>query len=164
MLSLGCSLTRTNTLAHTHTKPAGYEYCKQLTNQAVSTCANADKWASVYVYNFRGSLSWSPPCICPIVSVSVCTRIWWQEPATVYPIIRPLRASVLNTDCTPHVIYKGIVASIHADKCTGTRQTWAHTHTQTLGGLQWGLTTTNILYVNLQTHIHVGWKRHKTAI
>lgn len=54
----------------------------------------------------------------------------------VYPIIRPLREDVLKADCTPHVIYKGIVASVGAGAYANTRL-----HTLTLGGLQTHLKT-----------------------
>lgn len=49
-----------------------FKDCKQLTNQAVGTCANADKWAQMYSLLNR---------ICPIVawrskySVCVCVRV-----------------------------------------------------------------------------------------
>lgn len=79
--------------------------------------------------------------MCARVDVCVCVCTVTGARHSVYPIIRPLRASVLNTDCAPHVIYKGIVASIRAGPYANTRSTQTHTHTLTLGGLQRHLAT-----------------------
>ena len=58
-------------------------------------------------------------CVCELTCVCVCTVTGARH--SVYPIIRPLRASVLNTDCDSRVIYKGIVASIRAGRYANTR-------------------------------------------
>lgn len=68
------------------------------------------------------------------MSLCVCVSKVTGAHHYVYRIIRPLRASVLNTDCTLHVICKGIIASIRETQ-----------RTQMLGGLQERLTTIDLL-------------------
>lgn len=112
--TIPCVCTHTHARTHTRARRAR-QYCKQVSNQAVSTCANADKWAAAA----RAlPLSWSPPCICPVApdssgDVAACVHVCGRPPP-----LRLSRNPSSEGECAPRrlrppsVICKGIVGAV----------------------------------------------------